>query len=679
MEQNEHTNAMYADYYKAWMDYYKKQTAVEEEPEIMQTDVGQDSSTTETSTTNVEMKENDSNKEMAELEKYWQTVKENPSDFTGWTYLLQYVEQENNLLAAREAFDEFFKHYPYCYGYWKKYADMEKKMSTPDKAEEVFERGLQAIPLSVDLWIHYINFCKTQYADNENNYKKIKDVFERAVEAAGREFRSDRLWDLYVNWEQENGNLKEITGIYDKLFTIPTQLYSHHFEKFQEHIKSNIPKDVLSTDEFLELRQEFVTSTKKMEPPIDEEEGVEDAPPPGVDDEAPPGLIAFDKTDKDATNDDETKYLKEKILERRRAIFVINEEEVSKRWAFEEGIKRPYFHVKPLERAQLKNWRDYLDFEMQESPYENVVVLFERCMIACALYEDMWMKYIKYAESFSSEAVHDIYRRACTIHLPRKPNINLAWATYEERQGNYDKASEVLLNLEYNIPELLEATLRRINLERRRQNHQRVEELYQACMANAKTIHMGSHFAIKYSRYLYKVRGEFDRAVQVLKEAIQRDPTNPNLYMQLVDAGYQSSPMNEQQITEAFDEALASEMDSDQKMLFSQRKLEFLEDFGNDTMQIKEAFEEYSKMMRNHIPGTKKRLPDSSDDIYQDKKSKLDINGTVNSTVATTVQIPSTQDTTAYAYPQSWQSYAQTAYNYQQPWSAYPASYYPTH
>ena len=29
-----------------------------------------------------------------ELEKYWKAVRSNPSDFTGWTYLLQYVEQE---------------------------------------------------------------------------------------------------------------------------------------------------------------------------------------------------------------------------------------------------------------------------------------------------------------------------------------------------------------------------------------------------------------------------------------------------------------------------------------------------------------------------------------------------------------------------------------------------------
>lgn len=33
-------------------------------------------------------------KELTELEKYWKAVRENPADFTGWTYLLQYVEQE---------------------------------------------------------------------------------------------------------------------------------------------------------------------------------------------------------------------------------------------------------------------------------------------------------------------------------------------------------------------------------------------------------------------------------------------------------------------------------------------------------------------------------------------------------------------------------------------------------
>ena len=40
-------------------------------------------------------------KKETELEKYWRAVKENSMDFTGWTYLLQYVEQEVRALKYK--------------------------------------------------------------------------------------------------------------------------------------------------------------------------------------------------------------------------------------------------------------------------------------------------------------------------------------------------------------------------------------------------------------------------------------------------------------------------------------------------------------------------------------------------------------------------------------------------
>lgn len=44
---------------------------------------------------------------------------------------------QNKLSSARQAFEAFFKRYPYCYGYWKKFADMERKNGNIDKAQEV--------------------------------------------------------------------------------------------------------------------------------------------------------------------------------------------------------------------------------------------------------------------------------------------------------------------------------------------------------------------------------------------------------------------------------------------------------------------------------------------------------------------------------------------------------------
>lgn len=53
-----------------------------------------------------------------EYEKFWKTVESNPQDFTGWVYLLQYVEQEvSNYLNGIRG-DRKIKEYqtrPYCF------------------------------------------------------------------------------------------------------------------------------------------------------------------------------------------------------------------------------------------------------------------------------------------------------------------------------------------------------------------------------------------------------------------------------------------------------------------------------------------------------------------------------------------------------------------------------------
>lgn len=92
------------------------------------------------------------------MEKFWKAVKADQEDFNAWTYLLQYVDSENDVEAAREAYDRkrqrfnrhifgcfitfilgFLSRYCYCYGYWRKYADYEKKKGSIEKCDEVSE------------------------------------------------------------------------------------------------------------------------------------------------------------------------------------------------------------------------------------------------------------------------------------------------------------------------------------------------------------------------------------------------------------------------------------------------------------------------------------------------------------------------------------------------------------
>jgi len=47
------------------------------------------------------------------------------------------VLQSDDISDLREAFDEFLSYYPFCYGYWKKYADALFKSGDIRAAKEV--------------------------------------------------------------------------------------------------------------------------------------------------------------------------------------------------------------------------------------------------------------------------------------------------------------------------------------------------------------------------------------------------------------------------------------------------------------------------------------------------------------------------------------------------------------
>uniref|UniRef100_A0A8C1S2V0 Pre-mRNA-processing factor 39 n=1 Tax=Cyprinus carpio TaxID=7962 RepID=A0A8C1S2V0_CYPCA len=504
----------------------------------------------------------------ADYERLFKVVEDNPEDFNGWVYLLQYVEQENHLEASRKAFDAFFLHYPYCYGYWKKYADIEKKHGYIHMADEVYRRGLQAIPLSVDLWLHYITFLRENQDTSDGEAEnRIRASYEHAVLACGTDFRSDRLWEAFIAWETEQGKLANVTAVYDRILCIPTQLYSQHFQKFKEHVQSNNPKHFLSEEEFVQLRVELANANKPSG---------DDAPG----EELPPGTEDLPDPAKRVT---EIENMRHKVIETRQEVFNHNEHEVSKRWAFEEGIKRPYFHVKALEKTQLNNWREYLDFELENGTPERVVVLFERCLIACALYEEFWIKYAKYLESYSVEGVRHIFKKACTVHLPKKPTVHLLWAAFEEQQGNVEEARGILKAMEEAVPGLALVRLRRVSLERRHGNMDEAEALLRDGITNGKNSSESSFYAVKLARQLVKVQKSIGKAKKVLLEAVEKDETNPKLYLNLLELEYSGDvQQNEAEIMACFDRALSSTMSLEQRLIFSQRKLDFLEDFGSD-------------------------------------------------------------------------------------------------
>lgn len=62
---------------------------------------------------------------------------------------------QDNISKIQRAYDAFLAEFPLCYGYWKKYADHEAKLGSPEKIVEVYERAVKAVTYSVDIWMHF--------------------------------------------------------------------------------------------------------------------------------------------------------------------------------------------------------------------------------------------------------------------------------------------------------------------------------------------------------------------------------------------------------------------------------------------------------------------------------------------------------------------------------------------
>eukprot|EP00794_Sanderia_malayensis_P020193 gene20193-22169_t len=616
--------------------------------------------------------------------KYWEAVKENSSDFTSWTYLLQLVDQQNLVEKGREAYEEFFKLYPFCYGYWKKYADLEKKNGNTDLAKLVFQSGLKAIPLSVDLWIHYLNFMIELTKDEPDNADLIRKLFTEAVQAAGLEFRSDKLYDAYIEWEKSQGNLRNITQIYDCLLATPTYQYIKSFSRFKEHVNVNELCDILDPDEYLkltkkdefgapasdsveesaQLKKESDPSSEQAAPTAEEtvpsaEETVpsgngsidepmqadvgsmDDAAADGTSeaqegkveaqesmDETEPAKLTEEKKTETELNDE----IRKKIIASREEIFKKNEEVVKKRWNFEDAIKRPYFHVKPLERVQLKNWREYLDFQMKEGSHKETCILFERCIIACAMYEEFWQKYISYLESrvgneVEIDAVRVLYERACKVHVSKKPGIIMNWAAFEEKQDNVEQAREILDSLDERVPGLVMVKLRRAGLERRNGDVNKAVEMLKEEMEKTPSLDEKSFFAMKISKILIRFMDDKDSAKDIIYKALENHKGNKKLYLYLLDLELSYKELNEERLEQLCQLVHdCEELSADFKQGFFQRKLEILEDFGTDVGSVVESYETYQKQynVKAIAVASKKRTLPESDAEQKAKISKAD-------------------------------------------------------
>ncbi|XP_075043852.1 pre-mRNA-processing factor 39-like [Mixophyes fleayi] len=546
--------------------------------------------------------ENDAPRDDADLNmpSSWIAALTKPNAFATWTRLITAAERAKNLPACRRAYDAFLMQYPLSHIYWRKYAEIVQQLGSSEETEKIFNRAVKSNPLNGTLWTSYIMHVKNSMDMTlPKSLEKLDGVFKNAVDAVGMEFYSDGLWNLYIEWEIKRDNLKSATALFDRVLCIPTQQYQLHFKRFKEFVSTHSPLDILDREE-----QEWIHSKLQIESDSD----------PIAAEDSPSGDVVESLADSDLDT------IRKHIINTREQLHLLNEAEVKKRIVFEEAIKCRYFSSSPLKIKQLQNWRKYLDFEISQGHQERIVILFERCLMTCALYEEFWLAYARYMEGHSVEVTRSVFERACRIHLPVNVNLHLHWAVFEEKHGNVDSARAVLCNLESVMPGLAMVRLKRVSLERRHGNLQGAERLLKEAVQMSAGTELVVFYAVKLARLLLKLQRDPEKAREVIIEALQKHPDNIRLYLCLLEIDISRDAAND--VVLCVEQALKSNLNDEAKRYLSHRRLEFLEDYGCSITSLLSACAEHQTLLKEQED--LKRKADNGEKDDKNKKNKTE-------------------------------------------------------
>ncbi|RWS24439.1 pre-mRNA-processing factor 39-like isoform X3, partial [Leptotrombidium deliense] len=482
----------------------------------------------------------------------WSVVRDDIESFDAWIQLLKTVQDEDDIEDINEVYHAFLTHYPLCFGYWNKWADITLAKCGIQNCEQVFRMAVKAFPNSIEIWIHYLTMFSNLNKDN----KEVMTTFQCALNHCGDDYRSDPLWKLYLNWLQTRGLFKEVITVFDKMLQTPTYASKSYFYEFDAFLKNHSVYDVLCEQEYYKLCEEFDSIKQNQKGSNDVVKCLKE-------------------------RDD---FIRNQVLNTRRMYHKKAVQESELRSKFEVNIKRPYFHVNPLDTLQLNNWGAYLNWAIENLEQTQTIKLFDRCMVVCALYEHFWLKYITYLRRnhCDSNIIKDVFRRSC-LHLRKSLNLHFAWALFEEKQGNLQKTEEIIFQLEQRLPDLLQIVLFKINYYQRNGELKKVCDFYENAMLKFKmNVQIFSHLCIRYSMFTRLVLQNVDEAIALLYKAQNVFPQNINVYLQLIDIELSKKTVDVNKVLEVFDLAINHSVDVYSKSTMISRKFEFLQNIGSE-------------------------------------------------------------------------------------------------
>ncbi|KAL6648586.1 hypothetical protein ACP70R_012810 [Stipagrostis hirtigluma subsp. patula] len=636
----------------------------------------------------------------AEEARLWNVVTANCLDFNAWTALIDETEKnaESNILKIRKVYDAFLAEFPLCFGYWKKYADHEGRLDGVNKVIEVYERAVLAVTYSVDIWYNYCQFAISTYDDPDI----IRRLFERGLAYVGTDYRSNSLWDEYIKYEESLQAWSHLAVIYTRILEHPIYQLDRYFNCLKELASTRNLSEILTAEEASVYGVTSENSAQALDGEVH---------PDDVDKSAQPEI----STSAEAEN-------LAKYVSVREEMYKKAKEYESKIVGFELGIRRPYFHVKPLDNPELENWHNYLDFIEKEEDINKwyllkltfltiylsskdgpsflmeVIKLYERCVIACASYPEFWIRYVKCMEDKGSlELASNALTRATHVFVKKQPEIHLFSAHFKELNGDVAGAREEYQHLYSELcPGFLEAVVKHSNMELR------LGDKESACLVYEKTIaaerekeqsQLLPTLLIQYSRFLFLAIRDLEKARETITALHEQfSVTKPILEAVIHLESMFPCEKRIEFLDSLVEKFLAPEPSHGEVVSLGDKEeissifLEFLDLFG-DAKSIKKALNRHTTLFsckRSILPSKKRK----ADDAIVSERDKLAKTAGTQPGMANDPNVPNPpvwpatseasgqQWGAAYAPQATYPTYGTYDYSHQMPQSAPQAAAY---
>jgi len=323
--------------------------------------------------------------------------------------------------------------------------------------------------------------------------------------------------------------------------------------------------------------------------------------------------------------------------------------EVQKRWEFEMEIKRPYFHVKPLDQFQLKNWRKYLDFEESQGDFYRIYTLYERCLVSCALYEEFWERYAKYLASKGNiqDAVN-IFLKAINVFIPPNyPHIRLAFAVFQEEQGNIKEARELYQQTMATVSGHIETIEYYYNFERRQNNLQEAEKILNSSLNEATEDNIKIYLTVKLAQFYEKHNQDIDASRKLFKDSVEKFLTNKFFLYNYLQFELRQKDIDtiQEKCKELFTIIKSEQctLSMNEKIALGKLFYEFLMDRGTSVSLFREIGDDIKKMEQSDkntitatTPGRKRQLTENS--AYEQQQKRVATQPMVTPTATMTPQ-----------------------------------------